>query len=112
MGVVYGTADIAEDIKLLRIFAHAERVAASAEIRESRHRGTALADAAEVDAANALIRIKICAIAVSTIGLVAILLLAAVDRILAGISGARLSGGARTRNGAGSARRFNPPAEA
>jgi hypothetical protein len=110
-GVVYGAADVAEDIKLLRIFAHAERVTASAKTRESRRLGTALADAAEVDAANALTRVKVCAIAASIIGLGVFLILAALDGIIAGISGGRVSGGSLTQDDTGSARRFNFPSE-
>jgi len=85
-GLVYGAADVAEDIKLRSIFIQARGVRTAADISESRVFGTAIADAAEVDAANALTRIKIASLAASIIGLVAFGLLLALDAIVSLIS--------------------------
>jgi hypothetical protein len=86
LGLVYGAADTAEDLKLRSILAHAKRVSAAKEISESRVSGTALADAAEVDAANALTRMKVASLAASTIGLVAFGLLLVLDAAVVRIS--------------------------
>jgi hypothetical protein len=92
LGVVYGAADVAEDIKLRSILAHARRVVDSKMTGESLVSGTALADAAEVDAANALTRVKLVAILASGIGVIAFLILVALDRIVVGISGGQAAG--------------------
>jgi hypothetical protein len=74
MGIVYGFADVAEDLKLQSILLNAakiylKQVYAMPDAPEEPE--IELADAAEVDAANALTRIKIVAIALSLVGLVA-----------------------------------------
>jgi hypothetical protein len=99
-GVVYGVADVGEDIKLRSIFAHAIRVRASETTSESRLAGTALADAAEVDAANALTVVKMAAIIASGIGLLAFGVLELAGRLQRYVD--RRAGGAQTA-GTGSA---------
>jgi hypothetical protein len=68
MGLVYGAADIAEDLKLRRIFRDAQRhldALASVDATDRR-----LCDAASVDAANVLTRVKVVSLTLSVIGLV------------------------------------------
>jgi hypothetical protein len=80
MGVVYGSADIAEDLKLQRILRRASQV-----LSRGRREDVALADAAEVDATNALTRLKIASIVLSGIGLCIFVFLRALDSAIAGI---------------------------
>lgn len=82
MGVLYGVADVAEDLTLRKIFRHAEEL--DAKRREHRPRQAATeeaaakeaalmdavtADAAQTDAANALTRLKMVTITASLIGM-------------------------------------------
>jgi len=96
MGIVYGFANVAEDLKLQSILRNAAKVWAkkgsatdSAEEPE-----LSLADAAEVDAANALTRIKIVTIALSLVGLVALAVLQVVAALVIRLS-SQISGGAK-----------------
>jgi hypothetical protein len=82
MGVVYGSADIAEDLKLQRILRQARRIL-SAEERHDSNEAVALADAAEVDAANALTRLKVTCIVLSVIGICIFLVLRLFDSLTA-----------------------------
>jgi hypothetical protein len=81
MGILYGMADVAEDLTLRKIFRHAEELAAMRRMRSSMTPSTeasdakyaalddaALADAAQTDAANALTRLKMVTITASLIG--------------------------------------------
>lgn len=71
MGIVYGFADVAEDLKLRGIFRHAQRILKIRAVGSNDSFETALADAAAVDAANALTRVKLLTIAASAVGLLA-----------------------------------------
>ena len=101
LGVVYGVADVAEDMKLRSILIHAEQITGSPEpsgrhVSEPRDYRSSLmqpADAAQVDAANALTRIKLVMLCASGIGLVAFGVLFLADRLLGAISGGPRSGG-------------------
>src|SRR5262249_37417202 len=68
LGGVYGIADVAEDLKLRRIFRQA-RIAATL-------------NEAEVGAANALTRIKLVTISASIIGLVTFIVLVVVGKLV------------------------------
>jgi hypothetical protein len=71
MAVIYGAADVVEDITLRRIFNHAQKLAASKKQHyEALPPDTAEADAAQVDAVNAVTRVKFCAMLASIIGFV------------------------------------------
>lgn len=69
MGVVYGAADAAEDLKLRSILCHAERIFEERDRNIEGAREIEPADAAEVDAANALTRLKMLTIGLSVVGL-------------------------------------------
>jgi hypothetical protein len=71
MGVVYGFADVAEDLKLQSILRNAAVLQANKISDTPDELETGLADAAEVDAANALTRMKIVTITLSLVGMVA-----------------------------------------
>jgi hypothetical protein len=81
MGILYGVADVAEDIKLRRILDHAERLARLK--KEQRQALTSdTADAAQVDAANALTRVKLITVSLSLIGVVAFGIFRAVESLI------------------------------
>ncbi len=84
LGAVYGAADVAEDVKLRSILRHA-RTATSAHNIGAPDDG--LVDAAEVDAANALTRIKIVTIMASIVGFFGFIFLWIASDILVRISG-------------------------
>jgi len=94
MGVVYGFADVAEDLKLQSILRNAASVYAKKLTDASDELETSLADAGETDAANALTRIKIATIALSLVGLVAFAVLQGLA-VLAIMASSQTSGGAR-----------------
>ncbi|HXD13320.1 MAG TPA: hypothetical protein VNU65_04010 [Xanthobacteraceae bacterium] len=71
MGVLYGFADVAEDVKLRAILDD----------------GHAIVDPAEVAAANALTRVKFAAIALSVVGALMFAVLTVADRLLSGLFG-------------------------
>jgi hypothetical protein len=80
MGILYGVADVAEDIKLRHILDHAERLARLKKVEhETISRDTVEADAAQVDAANALTRVKLVTVSLSLIGLVAFVIFRVVE---------------------------------
>lgn len=82
MGILYGVADVAEDIKLRRILDHAERLARLKKgDHETSPRDTVEADAAQVDAANTLTRVKLVTVSLSLIGLVAFVIFRAVESL-------------------------------
>jgi hypothetical protein len=87
MGVLYGVADVGEDIKLRGIFDHAGRIAAVKLTGTALQRDTALADAAQVDAANTLTRVKIVMIWLSGTGIVAFCLLLVADKLVSLLPG-------------------------
>ena len=93
MGIVYGVADIAEDLKLRSILRNAVQVHSK---RQNDHDElkTDLADAAEVDATNTLTRIKIATIGLSVVGLVAFLIFMGLAEISVFLAGGRPQGGA------------------
>ena len=64
MAILYGIADIAEDLKLAAILAHPEKI-----------------DRADAAATNMLTRIKIVSLALSVVGLLIFLILAALERL-------------------------------
>ena len=71
MGVLYGFADVAEDVKLMAILGD----------------GRAIVDPAEAAAANALTRVKFTAIALSVVGALMFAVLTAADRLLSRLFG-------------------------
>jgi len=71
MGVLYGFADVAEDVKLMAILGD----------------GRAIVDPAEAAAANALTRFKFTAIALSVVGALMFAVLTAADRLLSRLFG-------------------------
>lgn len=78
MGVAYGFADVAEDLKLQSILRNAASVYAGRQTAagdDPNYQETDIADAAEVDSANVLTRIKIATIALSLVGLVSFIVL-------------------------------------
>lgn len=78
MGIVYGAADIAEDLMLKRILDAAQRTLVA------RRAGKAVgepADAAEVDAANVLTRLKLLSLLLSGVGLIAFGVLVLADAL-------------------------------
>lgn len=83
LGALYGVADVAEDALLRRIFNHAEKIAALNGPSED----MALADAAQVDAANALTRVKFLTIFVSVIGFIAFGLFFCLDKLIYALGG-------------------------
>ena len=85
LGLIYGIADIGEDVKLLGIFKHARAtIAHPPQATDPADTAARFADAAEVDAANALTRVKISAVAASVIGgLVLFLLFLGLDKLAA-----------------------------
>jgi len=91
LGGVYGFADVGEDVKLRSIFRHAARAARlqSSDNLSDSLRDEELADASEVDAANALTRIKIA----SVVGLVAFGIFVALDAVVSRSTGRPASGG-------------------
>lgn len=95
MGIVYGFADVAEDLKLQSILRNAASVYAGKISDTSDEIQTSLADAAEVDAANGLTRIKMTSIALSLVGAVAFAVLQGVAAVVVSIVSSRPSGGAR-----------------
>lgn len=100
LGVVYGAADVAEDRKLRAILMHAERVTSARQLRgapaslslEEKAAELETADAAQVDAANALTRIKLVMLAASVIGVIAFGILFVADRLVGALSGGPDSG--------------------
>lgn len=91
MGVLYGVADVAEDVKLRQIFRHAERLTAMRAAEALPDPDTMLADAAQVDASNTLTRVKLITIVLSLTGFVAFGLFFIADKIASGF-GAPSSG--------------------
>ncbi len=78
MGVAYGFADVAEDLKLQSILRNAATVYTQRQTAawdDPSYQETDIADAAEVDSANILTRIKMATIALSLVGLVAFIAL-------------------------------------
>ncbi len=75
VAILYGVADVSEDLKLVSILRHAERVFGLPTGEDAPETASALVDAAEADAANTLTRIKLLTITVSIILLVIFLLL-------------------------------------
>jgi hypothetical protein len=71
MGVLYGFADVAEDVKLMAILGD----------------GRAIVDPAEAAAANALTRVKFTAIALSVVGALMFAVLTVADRLLSRLFG-------------------------
>ena len=83
MGLLYGAADVAEDVMLRKIFRNAESIEARRQAGAIPHAATAeqvaektvalreaeLADAAQTDAANALTRLKMVTLFLSVIGI-------------------------------------------
>lgn len=82
MGVLYGVADVAEDLKLRGIFRHAKKMAAARENGTALQRDTLLADAAQVDASNTLTRVKMLTIFLSGTGLLAFFIMMAADKLV------------------------------
>jgi hypothetical protein len=70
MGVLYGFADVPEDIKLLAILRDPQRI-----------------DPAETAAANALTRVKLVAVMLSVVGALLFAVLSAANKLSAGLSG-------------------------
>jgi hypothetical protein len=100
MGMVYGFADVAEDLKLQRILRNASNVYEKTISGMPDKLETSLADAAEVDAANTLTRIKIATIGLSLVGLAAFAVLLGIAYLVVLVSsmtsGGTKSGGATT----------------
>jgi hypothetical protein len=93
MGIVYGFADVAEDLKLQSILRNAATVYAR-KIRDVPDElETSLADAAEVDAANALTRIKTATLSLSLVGLVAFGVLQGLAALMIFVSNQASGGG-------------------
>lgn len=95
MGIVYGFADVAEDLKLQSILRNAASVYAQKISDTPDELQTSLADAAEVDAANSLTRIKITSIALSLVGAVAFVVLQGIAAVVVSLVSGRPSGGAK-----------------
>lgn len=114
LGLVYGVADIAEDVKLRSILLHAEQVAgapkppAGPKSKAEAAARLEVADAAEVDAANALTRLKLIMLAASGIGLAGFALLWLADRLVGAVSGGH-GGGATAARPQPVRRRGAPP---
>jgi hypothetical protein len=86
MGLVYGAADVAEDIKLTSILKERQaaiRTPHGSSSKEGRHRKT-LVDGGEAAAANALTRIKFVSITLSLGGLAAFGIFSLIDRLRSG----------------------------
>lgn len=102
LGVVCGAADVAEDLKLRSILEHAERVLGARQLSVSAPRSTSddhaavleAADAAQVDAANALTRIKLVMLEASIIGGLALFV---ADHLVGAVSGGPGSGASTPR---------------
>jgi hypothetical protein len=100
LGAVYGVADVAEDVKLRSILMHAERVTGARKLQDAPSSRTEhddssepeTADAAQVDAANALTRIKLVMLSASVIGGLAFGILFVADLLVAAASGSPSSG--------------------
>ena len=95
MGIVYGFADVAEDLKLQGILRNAASIYARKISDTPDELQTSLADAAEVDAANGLTRMKMATIALSLVGAVAFVVLQEVAAAVIFLVSNRPSGGAR-----------------
>jgi hypothetical protein len=95
MGIVYGFADVAEDLKLQCILRNAAKVYAKKIGGIPDKLETSLADAAEVDAANTLTRIKIATIGLSLVGLVAFVVLQGVAYLVV-LASSQTSGGTKS----------------
>jgi hypothetical protein len=90
LGAVYGAADVAEDVKLRSILGHARTVTglSGTDSTASAASGDAdVVDAGEIDAANALTRIKMVTIVASIVGFFAFCLLLVASHIVVRISG-------------------------
>lgn len=80
MGVLYGVADVAEDVKLRGILHHAKRMAAM-QVAD-----TMSADAAQIDASNTLTRVKLMTNLLSGTGAAAFGLFLIADKIVSKLS--------------------------
>ncbi|MGH8260630.1 MAG: hypothetical protein ACREUG_13205 [Steroidobacteraceae bacterium] len=75
-GVLYGACDVGEDIKLIQTLSHAERLLPLHHDGKADPDAPALADAAQVDAANVLTRLKFITFWASLFGLIVLTALA------------------------------------